>query len=76
MGIVPILCQRLAQWFAERKLQYCLTGSEQSGDGYTNGVSNRHTAYMAYNANETDGVVFKIMFPDCKVHISKQHDYD
>lgn len=52
---------------------YCGGGSW--GDGTTNGVTNHESVYMVNNIQETDALAFQIMFPKCKVYVSKQYDF-
>jgi hypothetical protein len=50
--------------------KYC--GSRSGGSGYTNGISNVEYTYMVYNVQKEDATAFKIMFPECKIHISER----
>ena len=53
--------------------RYCGAGSW--GDGFTNGITNQESTYMVNNIHEEDATAFRIMFPRCKVHVSKQYEY-
>jgi hypothetical protein len=59
----------MQKWLVERNLMGHYCGSVSSGDGYTSGVTNRESSYTVKGIKKEDGLVFKIMFPKCKVHI-------
>ena len=46
--------------------RYC--GSNSSGSGFTNGVTNAESCYTVYDIHESDAVAFKIRFPEVKVY--------
>lgn len=62
-------------WMKENNLEYSMCGSSSSGDGLTNGISNEKTHYMVRNMQEQDGTAFALLFPECRVHVSKQYVY-
>ena len=66
---MPVILQ---DWLMDRGLQGHYCGENSWGDGYTNGVSNADSVYMVRDAEESDGLAFCIIFPECKVHICEQ----
>lgn len=64
----------IEEWLKQHKLTPIYAGNNSWGTGYdANGVSNKHFVYMVRNAQETDGIAFRIQFPKCKVHIGEQY---
>lgn len=70
-----IIHPELSGWLQARGLRFRLSHQSSSGDGMTNGATNCRSHYIVNNIEESDGLVFQIMFPKCKVHISKQYEY-
>lgn len=65
----------LRAWIVAHGLDNTFVGGSCTGNGYTDGVTNRESTYMVYNIDKTDALSFKIMFPKCRVHISEQYEY-
>lgn len=55
-------------------VNYRYSGGTSSGDGFTNGITNQETIYMVYGLKEQDGLAFKLQFPKCRIHMSKQYE--
>lgn len=63
-------------WLEEHGISdYAYCGAASSGNGYTNGISNRESVYMVYNIQDVDACAFQIQFPHCKVHLCEQFDF-
>ena len=70
-----IVAPRIRDWMDKYKLHISYCGSNLSGTGFDkNGESNKEWSYMVYNIREEDASMFKIQFPDCRVHLSEQVD--
>jgi hypothetical protein len=69
---MPVILQA---WVAKYKLNYEYTGGDSWGNGLTNGITNKESTYMIRNIQETDATAFRLRFPQCKVHLSKQYEY-
>ena len=68
--------EAIEKWIKERGLRISYCGGNSSGNGrHEDGTSNAESTYMVRNIEETDSVVFKIMFPTCKVYSSEQYEY-
>ena len=66
----------LRDWVCgEYRLIYEYCGETSSGDGFTNGITNKESRYMVKNIQEADATAFQIMFPRCKVYLCKQYEY-
>lgn len=56
------------KWLREGKTKwYSYCGSNSSGNGYTDGVSNTKFVFIIYGDAPGDDLVFKIKFPTVKV---------
>jgi len=55
-------------------VDYNLAGTQTSGTGFTDMITNQESIYMVRNLKETDGLAFKIQFPKCRVHICQQYE--
>jgi hypothetical protein len=62
-------------WLRSQGLKYGYAGGRSSGDGYTNGITNKESVYCVRDAKEEDGLAFQLLFPFAKVHIFQQYDY-
>lgn len=66
----------LQNWLKEHGLHGSYCGGASWGDGTTNGVTNKESHYMVNNLpGEETSTMFKMVFPECKVHISPMYDY-
>jgi len=65
----------IEDWLKEHGLNYTFCGGGSWGNGFTNGVTNKESVYILRNVEDTDGLVFKINFPKCKIYISEQYEY-
>lgn len=52
-------------------VDYGYVGGTITGDGYTNGITNRESVYMVRNMYKEDALAFKLTFPECFVHIAE-----
>lgn len=55
-------------------VDYSLVGSQTSGNGFTDMVSNQEYIYVIRNLKEEDGLAFKMQFPKCKIYMYQQYD--
>ena len=62
--------QDISAWLATHNLRPCYAGYNRSGDGYTDGKSNRMWVYVVKDIGETDASAFGIQFPECRVFLS------
>lgn len=60
-------------WLKKYSLQGSYCGSNSWGDGYTNGVTNKESSYIVHNVELEDSIAFQIMFPKCRLHVSKEY---
>jgi hypothetical protein len=69
--------KEISNWFTANGLSYpSYTGSNLSGNGFTDGVSNKEYSYSVYNVHPGDAILFKFEFPHIKVRLATQHvDY-
>jgi hypothetical protein len=67
--------KEMVAWLIAQGMNYGYAGSRSSGDGYTNGITNKESIYSVRNAKEEDGLAFQLLFPFTKVHIFQQYDY-
>ena len=66
----------IRDWLYANKLSdWSRCGGEQTGDGYTAGVTNRLSMYIVNNIQPEDATAFAFMFPHIKIHLSKQYVY-
>lgn len=65
--------KEIDEYFAKLGKQCQFVGGGSWGDGYTNGVANSYSTYMVYDANRDDILLFKILYPDARVHVT-EHD--
>lgn len=65
------MADKLQNWLRDRGLNGTYCGKEYTGSG-----QNGHSIYIVKGASETDDLAFKMMFPDCKIHTSRQLVYD
>jgi hypothetical protein len=71
--LVPL---SISEWFLRNNLRYpSYCGSTMSGDGYTDGVSNKIVSYVVYDVRPDDTTAFKIQHPKVSIYVAKQtHD--
>ncbi len=66
--------REMNEWFKTKKLNICYAGSHLSGTGYVDGVSTRYYVYRIDRIEQEDGVIFKLLFPKCKVRVMEIWD--
>ncbi len=62
----------MREWVHGLDLDYLYAGNSSSGDGFTNGVSNKMSHYMVNDIQRGDSIAFQIQFPHAKVHLLEQ----
>jgi len=66
---------KMREWLTEQKLTWGFGGTRSSGDGYTNGITNKESVYSVRDAKEEDALAFQLLFPRTRIHVFQQYDY-
>jgi len=59
----------ISNWLHERNIHYCYVGHSTSGN-----IKDGHSHYNLSNGDKEDYMIFKLMFPGCRVNVFQYHD--